>query len=45
MNFSELFIKFHTQGVLAKIEPSNLEYWIATTDPDDFLAEEEMKKE
>lgn len=37
--YSEVFIKFDDQGVVAKIEPSPLEYWVATTDPAD-LAEE-----
>lgn len=37
--YSEVFIKFDDQGVVAKIEPSAFEYWLATTDPLD-LAEE-----
>lgn len=40
-SFSEVFIKFDEQGVIAKVEPSPLEYWIATTDPAD-LAQEKM---
>ena len=41
--FSEVFIKFFNQSVIAKIEPSPLDYWIATTDPDDFLEEERTR--
>ena len=41
--FSELFIKFFNQAVVAKIEPSALDYWIATTDPEDFLEESNLR--
>lgn len=43
--FSEIYIKFLNQGVIAKLEPSGLDYWIATTDPDDFSLEEKIRKE
>jgi hypothetical protein len=38
-HYSEIFIKFDEQPVIVKLEPTALEYWIATTDPVD-LAEE-----
>jgi conjugal transfer ATP-binding protein TraC len=34
-HYSEVFIKFDEQHVLVKLEPTALEYWIATTDPQD----------
>jgi conjugal transfer ATP-binding protein TraC len=42
--FSEMFVKFFNHSVIAKIEPSPLDYWIATTDPDDFLEEEKCRR-
>lgn len=41
--FSEVFIKFLNRSVTAKIEPSPLDYWIATTDPEDLNQEESEK--
>ncbi len=43
--FSEIFIKFSSHGVIAKLEPSGLDYWISTTDPEDFLEEEKLRRE
>lgn len=43
--FSELFIKFFHHSVSAKIEPSPLDYWIATTDPEDLIQEEMVRAE
>ncbi len=43
--YSEVFIRFFEKSVIAKIEPSPVDYWIATTDPDDFLAEQEIVSE
>src|SRR3989338_4237018 len=37
--YSEVFIKFGDRSVIAKVEPSPLEYWIATTDPVDLAVE------
>jgi len=37
--YSEVFIKFDDHGVIAKVEPNPLEYWIATTDPSDLAKE------
>lgn len=42
--FSEIFIKFASRSVIAKIEPSGLDYWISTTDPDDYLEEERLRR-
>jgi len=41
--FSEMFLKFFNHSVIARVEPSPLDYWIATTDPDDFLEEEKCR--
>jgi type IV secretory pathway VirB4 component len=38
-HFSELFVKFGEKGAIARLEPTPLEYWIATTDPEDLKAE------
>lgn len=38
-HFAECFIKFDERGVLVKLSPNPLEYWISTTDAQD-LAEE-----
>ncbi|MBI4970237.1 MAG: ATP-binding protein [Candidatus Omnitrophica bacterium] len=43
--FSEMFIKFLEHGVIAKLEPSGLDYWISTTDPEDFLEEEKLRRQ
>lgn len=37
--FSELFVKFGENGAVLRLEPTPLEYWIATTDPEDLKAE------
>ncbi len=37
--FSELFVKFGEHGAVVKLEATPLEYWIATTDPEDIKAE------
>lgn len=37
--FSELFVKFAGNGAVVCLKPTPLEYWIATTDPDDLKAE------
>jgi hypothetical protein len=41
--YSEVFIKFDDHGVIAKVEPNPLEYWIATTDPADLAKESELR--
>ena len=42
--FSELFVKYGDHGSVARLEPSSLEYWIATTDPEDLKIETETRK-
>lgn len=42
--YSEIFIKFFDRSVIAKLEPSSLDYWISTTDPEDFREEEALRK-
>ncbi|HPW65214.1 MAG TPA: ATP-binding protein, partial [Candidatus Omnitrophota bacterium] len=42
-HYSEVFIKFDDHGVIAKVEPNPLEYWIATTDPADLAQETELR--
>jgi type IV secretory pathway VirB4 component len=37
--FSEFFVRFGENGAVVKLEPTPLEYWIATTDPEDIKAE------
>ncbi len=37
--YSETFIKFDQRATIVKLEPSPLEYWIATTDPTDVSEE------
>jgi conjugal transfer ATP-binding protein TraC len=41
--YSEVFIKFDDHGVIAKVEPNPLEYWIATTDPADLAQESNLR--
>ena len=43
--FSEVFIKFDDEGVIAKLEPSALEYWAATTDPIDLAKEAQIRRD
>ncbi len=42
---SEVFIKFDDKGVIAKLEPNALEYWVATTDPIDLAEERRLREE
>ncbi len=43
-HFAECFIKFDERGVIIKLSPNPLEYWISTTDPQD-LAEEARNRQ
>lgn len=43
-HFAECFIKFDERGVIIKLSPNPLEYWISTTDPHD-LAEETKNRQ
>jgi len=42
-HYSEVFIKFDDHGVIAKVEPNPIEYWIATTDPADLSQETKLR--
>jgi conjugal transfer ATP-binding protein TraC len=37
--YAEVFIKFFDRSVIARVEPTSLEYWIATTSPEDTVTE------
>ena len=43
--YSEVFIKFDDRSVIAKVEASPLEYWIATTDPEDLAVEMKLRNQ
>ncbi len=43
--YSEVFIKFDDRSVIARLEPSALEYWAATTDALDLAEETRLRKE
>jgi type IV secretory pathway VirB4 component len=43
--FSELFVKYGENSIVARIEPTALEYWLATTDPQDIQLEDQLRKE
>lgn len=42
--YSEAFIKFDEHRVIVKLEPSPLEYWIATTDAIDLIEEAKLRR-
>jgi conjugal transfer ATP-binding protein TraC len=41
--YSEVFIKFDNQSAVARLAPSPLEYWMATSDPADLDQETKMR--
>jgi len=43
--FSEVLVKYADNSVVARIEPTSLEYWLATTSPEDLKLEEQMRTE
>jgi conjugal transfer ATP-binding protein TraC len=43
--FSDLFVKFGTRSLVARIEPSPLDYWLCTTDANDHVTEERVRAE
>ncbi len=43
--FSDLFIKFGLHGLIARIEPGPLDYWICTTDAADHVRESKLRCE
>jgi conjugal transfer ATP-binding protein TraC len=43
--YSEAFIKFDERSVIVKLEPSPLDYWIATTDAVDLAEEARIRRD
>jgi len=43
-HFSECFIKSGEEGVVARLSPSPLEYWLCTTNAEDWLCEKKVKE-
>lgn len=43
--FSDLFVKYATHSLVARIEPCRLDYWICTTDAKDFVTESRVRAE
>jgi len=44
-HFSECFIKSGEEGVVARLWPSPLEYWLCTTNAEDWLCEKKVRAE
>ncbi len=42
--YSEIFLKFNEHSRIIKIQPSPVDYWICTTDPEDAQKELEVKE-
>ena len=43
--FSDIFVKYGTHSLIARIEPCRFDYWICTTDAKDFVAESRLRAE
>ncbi|MFH1414916.1 MAG: ATP-binding protein [Elusimicrobiota bacterium] len=43
--YSEVFLEFGGRSTVLRIQPSKVDYWVCTTDPDDFNREQELKQE
>jgi type IV secretory pathway VirB4 component len=43
--YSDLYLKFNEHGTVIRVEPSALDYWICTTDPEDSLKESALRTE
>jgi conjugal transfer ATP-binding protein TraC len=43
--YSDVYLKFNDRGAVLRLEPSALDYWICTTDADDSLKEEALRKD
>ncbi|MDE2236950.1 MAG: hypothetical protein KGK30_03585, partial [Elusimicrobia bacterium] len=43
--FSDLFVKYGTRSLVARVEPCPLDYWICTTDAKDHVYETKVRKE
>ena len=41
--YTDLFVKFGTRSLVARLEPCPLDYWICTTDPKDRVMEDQFK--
>ena len=41
--FSDVFLKFGGHSLVARIEPSPLDYWVCTTNAQDWLTEEKAR--
>jgi conjugal transfer ATP-binding protein TraC len=43
--YSDLYLKFNEHGTVIRVEPSPLDYWICTTDPEDAMKESALRHE
>ncbi|MDE2141192.1 MAG: ATP-binding protein [Elusimicrobia bacterium] len=43
--FSDIFVKYGTHSIIARIEPCRLDYWICTTDAKDYVKESRLRAE
>lgn len=43
--YSDVFVKFGTHSLVARVEPCPLDYWICTTDAKDYVREAEVRAE
>lgn len=43
--YSEVFLKFNNRCQVIRIQPSPCDYWICTTDPDDYQLEMQIRKD
>lgn len=41
--FSEIFVKYNQHSAVTRIEPTPLEYWLATTSPEDYKLEAQQR--
>ncbi len=41
--FSEVFVKYNQHSAVTRIEPTPLEYWLATTSPEDYKLEAQQR--
>lgn len=43
--YSEVFIKFMNDSRIIRIQPTKCDYWVCTTDPDDYNKEMKIRKQ
>ena len=43
--YSDLFVKYGSHSLVARIEPCPLDYWVCTTDPKDHVTETRVRAE